>query len=504
MSTSDASTVLVASAAVAPRAAIDVGPQVAAPTLKQRALQATTWSAFGYVSSQVLRLGSNMVLARLLFPEAFGLMAMIQIYMQGLQMFSDIGIGPAIIQSKRAGDPVFLNTAWTMQAVRGLSLWVGAVVLSWPMAWFYGERHLAWLIPVSSLTAVISGLNSTSLFTENRRLALARVTVLTLSAQVASLVVMIIGAYLTRSVWSLVVGGLVNSLLIMVLSHAILPGTRNRFCWDAEARRSLLSFGKWIFASTMVTFLAMQLDRLVLGKLVPMELLGVYSLALLVVSFPQRVASRLATSILYPVFVSQAQRQHEKGFTVKVVQAREAVLPPCVVAFLAIALGAPIVFRYCYDPRYAAAGWMAQMLSIYTWFLLLKESVDRALLALGDSRAMWLGNAVNVVVTVAGCIAGFRFFGMPGFILGLGASSVAGHLVTQICLLRHGINIIWQDARFTALAGALCAVGIAGPKVAEASFGAQAGVLALWLCSTAAVGGAGVWALVVVARRARA
>ena len=64
------------------------------------------------------------MLTRLLFPEAFGLMALIQTFMIGLAMFSDLGIGPAIIQSDRGEDPDFLNTAWVMQILRGICLWL--------------------------------------------------------------------------------------------------------------------------------------------------------------------------------------------------------------------------------------------------------------------------------------------------------------------------------------------------------------------------------------------
>lgn len=74
------------------------------------------------VAQQLIRLGSNLILTRLLFPEAFGLMALVQTFMTGLAMFSDIGIGPSIIQNRRGEDPDFLNTAWTIQIGRGVML----------------------------------------------------------------------------------------------------------------------------------------------------------------------------------------------------------------------------------------------------------------------------------------------------------------------------------------------------------------------------------------------
>ena len=72
-------------------------------------------------------------------PEAFGLMALVNAVLYGLRMFSDLGLGPSIIQKKGGVEPDFLHTAWTIQILRGAVLTIGACVLAWPMAAFYGE-----------------------------------------------------------------------------------------------------------------------------------------------------------------------------------------------------------------------------------------------------------------------------------------------------------------------------------------------------------------------------
>ncbi|HBB84471.1 MAG TPA: polysaccharide biosynthesis protein, partial [Sulfitobacter sp.] len=91
-----------------------------------RALRSTSWIVLSYGGAQAIRLASNLILTRLLFPEAFGLMALIQVVIVGLTLFSDVGIGPSIAQSKRGDDRDFLNTAWTIQAIRGGCLWLAA------------------------------------------------------------------------------------------------------------------------------------------------------------------------------------------------------------------------------------------------------------------------------------------------------------------------------------------------------------------------------------------
>ena len=64
----------------------------------------------------------------------------------------------------------------------------------------------------------------------------------------------------------------------------LLPGTRNRFHWDRSSADEMMSFGRWIFVSTLLTFLAMQADRLIFGKLITLTDLGVYGVAAMMAS----------------------------------------------------------------------------------------------------------------------------------------------------------------------------------------------------------------------------
>src|SRR5262245_49230326 len=99
-------------------------------SLKQRVLNAGLWSLSGYGLSQAIRFGSNLLMTRLLVPEMFGVMAIATLVMVGLAMFSDVGLKPSVIQSKRGNDPAFLNTAWVIQILRGLVLWFFALCVS--------------------------------------------------------------------------------------------------------------------------------------------------------------------------------------------------------------------------------------------------------------------------------------------------------------------------------------------------------------------------------------
>ena len=134
-----------------------------------RAGQGSLWVMGGFGTAQLLRLAANLILTRLLFQEAFGLMALVTVFIQGMVMFSDVGIGPSIVRSPRGDDPVFFRTAWTLQILRGALLWMIGCAGALPFAAFYGEPQLAWLVPVVTFNALLGGFNSTKLFRQERQ-----------------------------------------------------------------------------------------------------------------------------------------------------------------------------------------------------------------------------------------------------------------------------------------------------------------------------------------------
>src|SRR5271169_6696481 len=121
------------------------------PTFRQRVLQSGSWTLIGYGVNQALRLGGNLILTRLLFPEAFGMMAIVMIASYGVTMFVDMGIAQSIVQNKRGNDPAFVNTAWSIQIILGFLIFGGLSALALPMAKFYDVPQLAFMLPIVGL-----------------------------------------------------------------------------------------------------------------------------------------------------------------------------------------------------------------------------------------------------------------------------------------------------------------------------------------------------------------
>jgi O-antigen/teichoic acid export membrane protein len=399
----------------------------------------------GFGGGQILRLGANLILTRLLAPEAFGLMALINVFLLGLEMLSDIGVHAAIIHNKRGDDPEFLCTAWTIGVIRGVVLCGVACLIAWPAAVFYSEPRLMLMMPVSGLIVLITGFQTTAMAQHNRHMNLERLTILQLAAQAINLLVMVLLAWQMRSVWALVIGGVAGAIVQVTLAHFLLPGIRHRFTLNRADVGEIVRFGKWLFFATAIGYLAGQAsDKLALGKLVDRETLGIYSMAFMLAQLPSSVVTVLIGRVLYPA-LAEASRQDCSRFGEKLRRARTAIWPPLMMLILSLGFFGPLTFRLLWDPRYHAAGWMLQLMLAVVWLDGLNCSLNAALLARGDSFASAVQNAISLIIGIPGMILGYTMFELPGLILGITAGRLCAHFALHSMLSSRSISVWRQD-----------------------------------------------------------
>jgi len=426
--------------------------------LRSKVGRGSLWAVLGYGSGQILRLAGNLVLWRLLFAEAFGLMAIVNVFMLGLLMFSDVGIGPSIIQHEHGDDPKYLHTAWTIQVARGFALFAVAAAAAVPLAHFYQEPALARLIPVVAFSSILSGFNSTKLFTVTRRIALGRLTAIDIGSQAAGLAVMVVAALITRNIWALVLGGIVTASTRLMLSHSFLPGGSDRFRWDPAAVRALLRFGRWIFVSTLLTFAAMQSDRLIFGKLVTMSELGVYSIATIWATFPTQILAHVFQSAIFPTL----SRLHDQKANLASAHAelRAPWLIGCGWLTTCLISGGPLLIRILYDQRAKEAGSIVQLLAAGTWFLALEITNGSALLALGRPKWVAAASAAKLAGMTLLIPLGMSLYGFRGAVLGFAASEIFRYATSALGTLTSGLRVFRQDIVLTLAVLFTAAVGL--------------------------------------------
>ncbi len=419
-------------------------------TLKKQAVRGVFWTVMSYGTSQVLRFGSNLLLTRLLYPEFFGLMALVNIFILGLKLFSDVGIGLSVVQNKRGEDPAFINTAWTIQVVRGFGLWLICLLIAYPVSAIYHEPQLMWMLPVVGLSTIVDGFTSTAPFTLERHLELRKLTILEISTQVVQVVVMLTWAYFSPTIWSLVAAGLVSGLVKMVWTHRLIPRYTNRFQWEQRSATEIFSFGRWIFVSTALTFLAEQADRLILGKLLSLELLGIYGIAIMLSDVPRQVALALSNRVVLPV-ASRLVDLPRWELRAKILKHRWRLLLVLMGAIAILAGFGDMMVDFLYDKRYGAAAWMLPILALGIWPRLLCATIETSLYAINKMQYTTLANFCRLLSTVLGIWLGYVLLKVPGAVIAVALNDIFYYSVVSYGLHQEGLGCLGQDLKITGL-----------------------------------------------------
>ena len=427
-------------------------------SLVARAAKGTLWTIGAYAVTQIVRLLSSILLSRLLLPKYFGLMALLNTMMIGLSLFSDLGLVPSVIRSERGDDPGYLNTVWTVQVIRGFGLWLVCAGLSWPIMRFYGNSQLLTLVPALGLSLIITGFNSTSVLTFNRHMEVRNVALLELLTQAFQLAVTVVAALVDPSVWALVFGRLASDALRVVISHFMIAGYRNRFALDKATVRELLSFGKWVFASTAVTFLASQSDRLVLGKLVSMTTLGLYGVAFALADMPRQIILAFAGRVGLP-FVAGFASLGRSEFRAVVLRYRRIVLLVGVVLLAVVVNSSDLFLVHVYDRRFRDAAWMAPILALGLWHTILYSTTTPCLTALGKMSYNICGYALTALVLLVAVPATFHVWGLAGALWVIAFSDLPVYFTNLFGLWREGLFPLVQDFEMT-IAFIVCAGGL--------------------------------------------
>ena len=237
----------------------------------------------------------------------------------------------------------------------------------------------------------------------------------------------------------------------------MIPGERNRFLFDRDCAAELFKFGRWIFVSTLITFLALQIDRLFIGTELSAEENGVYTVAMGITNIPQYLLGVLTGTVIFPL-LAEYRRERPEVLAEKFRSQRVTLLIGALVMGLGVGLLSRPFFML-YKTEFHDAGWIAGLFMVPTWFFLLTVTSDRALLALGRPKALALSNLAAFFGKLAGGYWGYKTGGVPGFLFGLSLGTVLCHVVVQVALRIEGLDILRQDLEYTGYALGLGLLG---------------------------------------------
>lgn len=413
-------------------------------------LHGLRWTIGSYAATVTLRFGTNVILARLLAPELFGIMVIVNSLKVGFELVSDMGIGQSIIHNDKGADKTFYDTAWTLQVLRGLLLALASFLLAAPLARFYDIPPLA--IQVTALTMAFTGLTSTSIFLAEKQLAFARRNLFETAVDFASAVTYIGLAIISPTVWSLVIGGVLASMFRAIASYR-LPHSRHKFTFVKPFAREIVSFGKWIFVASIVNFASSNFDRLFLGKEAPLAILGVYGMARAISDLPVALSDRMSHLLVFPLISSSKEaapdvlRRELSSLRLKLL-----LLAALVLSLAAVA--ADEFIKFIYDARYHQAAWMLPILLLGVWGSILSNINEATLLGYGKPSYGALANSIKLVYLVAALPAGFYLFGIFGAVVVIATSDLFRYIPISVGQSRLSISFRLQDLAATlSLAG---------------------------------------------------
>jgi len=426
-------------------------------SVKRLAIKGIFWT----IAGDGITFGSHLTLARLLGPELFNLVSLPYLLIAVVNAFSDIGLKLSIIQNQRGENPEFLNTAWTMQVIRSFFIGLCVILVTLPVANFYKEPGLLWLIPALGINTIIGGFNSTATSSLERKMAVKKVVIFELGIQIVSTTVMIVWIWFDRSIWAIIAGNLTGALMQLVWSHFLIPGKSNHFAWDREAAKEIFSYGKWIFLSSALFFLYSEADRLILGQLFDWRLLGLYGGVFRLSDMPRHAIVGLGRKVIIPSISMLAADWPSEELRPKILKNRNLILIPLAIGLaIFVSCGDQLtLIMYGSGEYYVKYSWMIPILALGIWHRTLHNLMGSCLLALGKSQYPAMGNLLTLVILCIGIPLGYHLKGNLGALIAVAVSDIPTYVVITYGLWREKLSCFWQDIQLTALfVGVLAAI----------------------------------------------
>jgi O-antigen/teichoic acid export membrane protein len=407
------------------------------------------WIAAPFAVQQVIRLATNIVLARLLAPEMFGLMLLINTLRTGAELLSDIGIGQSVVKSARGEEKRFLDTAWTLQLLRGLLLTAATVAAAIPIGAIYGKPELTPILLAVSPVFLFTGLQSPGFFLMQRYMRLRARAVYDLSSTTFQCVFTIVLAAVMPSVWALVWGLVAGTLFSTVMTYVLGRGHWPAFAWDTSAAHEIVHFGKWIFLSTMIYFAATSTDNIYFVAALPLALTGVYGIARTFADLFDQLGQRAGAMLIFPKLAAMGEGRVESAARLR--SRRRSVLAVAALGVAAAIAGADELILLLYDSRYHFAAFMLPLLLAAVWFRVLGSFSDAMLLGCGRPGPGAFANGAKFAILLVGLPLAVSQANLFTALLVLILAEAGRWAVLAPALQRERLATIADDLSLTAL-----------------------------------------------------
>ncbi|MCQ3936876.1 MAG: hypothetical protein DPW18_07490 [Chloroflexi bacterium] len=417
--------------------------------VKTKAAKGMGWTYLSFGLAKVLNLVAISILARLLIPEYFGMVALATLTMDYLSVISDLGLGAALIQ-KRDRIEEAANIAFIFNVSAGILLTAAAFLIAPYAAVFFKEPQVTSVLRYLGLTFTITSFGSVQNVLLQRELNFRRKIVPELGNTLIKALISISLAFAGFGVWALVFGQLAGAAFSSLLLWIIVPW-RPKFTWDTTLAKDMFKYGLSIMGNNAISIWEDSFDYFIIGLLYTPAALGIYTLAY---RLPQTLVLNILwimTAVLFPAFSSlQSQMDILKKSFLSVMRYVELLVTPiCLGMFIA----ADPLIRVAFGDQWLDAIPILQALSLYAWVVSIGFHVGDVYKAIGRPDILikisipmfvirlfllWLGAqyslvGVGIAHLVAGIISGIIRYFVAAHFLKLTFLEFARELTAFIC-----------------------------------------------------------------------
>lgn len=426
--------------------------------LRAKAASGLKWQAVEIAGRQLLSLVVFTTLARLLDPSAFGLVAMVGVYLAFVTMFAEQGLGTALIQRKDI-EPQHLHTAFWFVNLAGLLVFALSQVLAPWVARLMAEPQLVPLIRWASAALLFGSLTSVHSALFLREMDFRRPAIRTLLANLAGGVVGIGLALGDYGVWALVFQQLTAAAVGAAFIWAV-SSYRPKLVFSFTHLRDLIGMSAAVFGSSLLWFISSRADQFFIGRFLGAGSLGFYSVAQRLPDLARNAIAQPIAAVSLPA-LSRMQGDHER--LAKAVYA--GMVPVAVVGFpvfLGLAAAAPVLVPLVFGPKWEPSVVLLQLLSIYTLANFLQIFFHPLLIATGGAGSYLLLNVLHAAGTVSACFLG-AYWGASWLVAGMILNTCfVAVLAFKYLVRRVGLSWLpyWRPCLFPAVAGSIMAVAV--------------------------------------------
>ena len=358
------------------------------------------WRFAERCGAQFVSLIVSIVLARLLSPDDYGIIALITVFTTILQVFVDSGLGTALIQKKNA-DELDFSSVFYFNIIMCIILYGLMFLISPGIAMFYGENKLTPVIRVLSLTIVIAGLKGIQQAYISRNMLFKKFFYATIGGTIISAIIGIGMAYSGYGVWALVVQQLSNSIIDTIILW-ITVKWRPKFCFSWNRLKGLFSFGWKLLVSALLDTGYNSLSNLIIGKIYSPSQLAYYNQG---DKYPNVIVTNINSSIdsvLLPALSSeQDDVEKVKIMTRRAIKTSVFLMAPLM---MGIAFAADTIVKVTLTDKWLPCVFFLRIFCIVYMFWPIHTANLNAINALGHSEIFLKLEIIKKIIGLVGLI----------------------------------------------------------------------------------------------------